>query len=340
VLRIALLILLATLAACKSPVRPAPAPEAPPPATAEAASDGTPGETTTEMLANGWIQVTLTVPRTGSPPFPVVISPILPDVELLSHGFAVVRFHTNWEALRGLAKPAPTATPGDAGAGATAPTGERPAPEPVGKWLLTSSRPGIVGRAYFDFITADAESSLPTVVDWLETRSDVDPRRIALTGSSTSGFTALQGMAIEKRIAVGVVRVACGDYLTFLKSSSLALNDDPRWLPNGKLVLDPDYAVEIAAREPIRHAYRYPPRPLLLLAGERDQAIPFQCVENTVTRFRAAYAADGAADRFRFVPVAAEGHNLSSDANAEILPWLERWLSRDVSATAPHRPPG
>ena len=44
----------------------------------------------------------------------------------------------------------------------------------------------------------------------------------------------------------------------------------PRWLPDGKLVLDPDYAVEIAAREPIRHADRYPPRPLLLMAGARD----------------------------------------------------------------------
>lgn len=286
------------------------------------------------MLANGWIQVTLTVPQHGAAPFPVVISPILPDKELLASGFAVVHFRTNWESLRGLAKPAPDAPPAPAGTTDAAPATVQSAAEPVGKWLLTSSRPGIIGRAYFDFITMDAESSLPAVVDWLSTRADVDPSRIALTGSSTSGFTALQGMATEKRIAVGVVRVACGDYLTFLKSSSLALNDDPRWLPNGKLVLDPDYAVEIAAREPIRHADRYPPRPLLLLAGERDRAIPFECVENTVTRFRAAYAKDGAADRFRFVPVAEEGHNLSSDVNAEILPWLERWLSRDVSVTA------
>jgi hypothetical protein len=334
VLRIALVILLGALTACKSPVRAAPAPDPLPSTLASGpAVDGPHGKTTTVMLAGGWIEVTLTAPESGAAPFPVVISPILPDDELLTHGFAVVRFRTNWESLRAFAKPAVEATPRPEEAEAK-PAETEPAAEPVGKWLLTAKRPGIVGRFYFDLITVDAEQSLPAVVDWLETRDDIDVRRIAVTGSSTGGFKALQAMAIEPRIAVGVVRVACGDYLTFLKSSSLALNDDPRWLPGGKLVLDPDYAVEIAAREPIRHADRYPPRPLLLLAGERDPAIPFACVENTVSRFRTAYAKDDASDRFRFVPFAEEGHNLSSAANAEILPWLERWLSHDISAAA------
>ncbi|MEW6271070.1 MAG: hypothetical protein AB1689_17445, partial [Thermodesulfobacteriota bacterium] len=77
--------------------------------------------------------------------------------------------------------------------------------------------------------------------------------------------------------------------------------------------------------EPIRLASRFPPRPLLLLAGERDAAIPYQCVENTVVRFRAAYEERGVADRFRFVPYAEQGHNLAG-TNQEVLAWLERWL--------------
>lgn len=316
-------ILLALLPACKGPVRrpslPLPQPSGPSQEAAQPAP-------TTAALADGWIEVSLTLPRTGAGPFPVVISPILPDETLLTNGFAIARFHTNWESLVGLRKLAPSPSP--------EPEAPQATPEPVGKWLLTAPRPGIVGRSYFDLITTDAEQSLPLVVDWLEARPEIDPRRIAITGSSTSGFTALQAMAAEPRIAAGVVRVACGDYLTFLKSSSLALNDDPRWLPGGKLVLEPDYAVEIAAREPIRHADRYPPRPLLLMAGERDRAIPLACVENTVTRFRAAYAAAGVPDRFEFIAAPEEGHNLSADMNAAILPWLERWLGSDVIAAA------
>jgi len=296
-------ILLALLAACKPAVRPAPPPVTP----VAAAADGS--STVTTTLDKGWIEVTVTLPP-GTGAVPVVLSPILPDETLLARGFGVVRFHTNWEALRGLAAPAAE---------------KAPEPNRVGSWLLAAPRPGIVGRAYFDIISTDAERSIPRVVDYLETLRRVDPRRIAITGSSTSGFTALQAMAAEPRLSAGAIRVACGDYLTFLRSSSLALNDDPRWLPNGALVLDPDYAVEIAAREPIRHADRYPLRPLLLVAGEQDTAIPYACVENTVTRFRAAYAADGVADRFRFVPFADQGHNLAG-ADGEVLAWLERWL--------------
>ena len=326
--RIAFLILLVAFAACKSAVRAAPDPlPLPPPPTAGPPADGPRADSTSAVLANGWIEVSLSVPQVGRGPFPVVISPIVAEETLLEHGFAVARFHTNWESLRGLPRPAAAPVP-EAPAAAAAGDGSTT----VGKWLLTAPRPGIVGRAYFDIITTDAEKTLPRVVDWLVTRPEIDPDRIALTGSSTSGFVALQGMAVEPRIAVGVVRVACGDYLTFLRSSSLALNDDERWLPEGKLVLDPDYAVEIATREPVRNADRYPPRPLLLLAGERDQAIPIACVDNTVVRFRAAYRADGVEDRFRFVSYAEGGHNLSDDANAEILPWLERWLAPDVTA--------
>lgn len=335
-MRIGLLILLVAFAACKSAVRPT-ADELPPPLPSGPAVDGSRADPVSATLANGWVRVTLAVPQSGPGPFPAVISPILPDDQLLERGFAVVRFHTNWESLRGLPNPDdPTAKPASAPA-APASTSPAPAaadaPPSVGKWILTAPRPGIIGRAYFDIITMDAESTVPKVVDWLATRPEIDASRIAITGSSTSGFVALQAMAAEPRIALGVVRVACGDYLKFLRSSSLALNDDPRWLPDGKLVLDPDYAVEITTREPIRHADRYPPRPLLLLAGERDQAIPYACVENTVQRFTRAYRAVGAADRFRFVSFAQGGHTLSADANAEILPWLERWLAPGVTAS-------
>jgi hypothetical protein len=321
------LILLIGLSACKSATRPLPPPEPMTPPPDEVATD-----TVETTLQSGWISVEVTIPRTPAGAKPVVISPIVPDRELLDRGMAVARFHTNWEALRGFGAPAATPAPRAQPSAAAEPS-PGPATQ-VGTWLLAAPRAGIVGRAYFQILTVDSKETVPRVIDYLSTLPQIDPSRIALTGSSTSGFMALQAMATEPRIAVAVVRVACGDYMRFLRSSSLALNDDPRWLPGGKVVLDPDYAVEIAALEPIRHADRYPPRPLLLLAGAKDRAIPYACVESTVQRFGAAYAKAGAADRFRFVSFANEGHNLDAAANAEIVPWLERWLGTAADAPA------
>ena len=45
-----------------------------------------------------------------------------------------------------------------------------------------------------------------------------------------SGFVALMALSHDERLAGGVVRVACGDYFLFLRESSLALHNDPRWL--------------------------------------------------------------------------------------------------------------
>jgi dienelactone hydrolase len=329
------IVLAAALAACNPALRPTTprAAAGAPPAPLDA-SAATPARTVRATIDNGWVAVTVTIPAEPAGPKPVVIAPIVPDEELLRRGFAIARFHTNWETLRAFAPQAEH----DA-AVAPAPPVPTPAPtakpERVGSWLLAAPRPGIVGRAYFGIISMDAERSVPRVVDYLTTLDEVDPRRIAITGSSTSGFVALQALVAEPRLAAAVVRVACGDYHTFLRSSSLALNDDPRWLPGGRLELDTDYAVEIAAREPIRHADRLPPRPLLLLAGETDRAIPYACVQNTVDLFRAAYDDAGVPDRFEFVSYANQGHNLTAPADAEVLAWLERWLASGPDASPP-----
>lgn len=335
------LVVAASLGACKLPVRAQPVAAAPLPANDP--NRTTPAETIEATIDSGWVSVSVTIPDEPPGPKPVVISPIVPDDELLRRGFAIARFHTNWESLRAFSSAAEhDAAVADAPPGAPAASAREARPgagpaqragsERVGNWILAAPRPGIVGRAYFGIISMDAERSVPRLVDYLLTLDEIDPQGIAITGSSTSGFVALQALAAEPRLAAAVVRVACGDYHRFLRSSSLALADNPRWLPGGRLVLDPDYELEIAAREPIAHADRYPPRPLLLLAGETDRAIPYACVETTVELFRAAYADAGVPERFAFVSYPNSGHNLPAAADAEVLAWLERWLAADASA--------
>ena len=196
----------------------------------------------------------------------------------------------------------------------------------VGTWLLAAPRPGIVGRAYFRFIGADARMHVPLVLDHLETVPEIDAERIAVAGSSTAGFTALEALAAEPRLAAGVVRVACGDYREFLKNSSLALDGDERWLIDGEMVLDEDYDAELRKREPIRSAARFPPRPRLMLNGAQDPAIPVACARRTAAALERAYAARGQSERFRFVLYPERGHDVGAPARDETLRWWERWL--------------
>jgi dienelactone hydrolase len=283
----------------------------------------------------------------------VVITPIVDERLLLERGIAVVRFRTHWEQLRGFSGARPAAAADHAGDPASEPDPQpdahgpeptpgadlhAPAPPTVGAWLLAAPRPGIVGRAYFELIRVDAQDSVPKVVSWLSRLPQVDPDRIAISGSSTSGFAALQALAADPRLANGVVRVACGDYFTFLRDSSLALKGDPRWLVDGHVELDPDYAETLRRIEPIRHADRFPPRPVLLMVGADDPAIPIECARNTADALERAYAAAGMSDRFRFVVFPGQGHNLGTESQREALEWWQHWLVHD-SRQAPSAVP-
>jgi len=298
-------------------------------------------------LANDFVLLTMIIPRQPPGPKPVLIEAGSRDPaaivgangELLRRGVIVAHFQNNWQPLREAFPPAqampdrpPVGRPGDtnvAAGKAVAP--ERPGPKPaepqtVGSWLLAAPRPGIVGRSYFQFVAVSAHTSVPAVVEHLGTLAEVDPRRIAIVGRSTGGFVVLEALAQEPRLAVGLVRVACGDYHDFLQKSSLALAGNPRWLVDGKIVLDADYEAELRVREPIRTAGRLPPRPLLLQNGGRDPAMPTSCALGTARVFERAYALQGLPERFRFILWDDRGHDLGPDAQAEEIRWCERWL--------------
>jgi hypothetical protein len=278
-----------------------------------------PGRWSEVRINNEWITVNIGLPHHGRPPYPVVLNPIVPDHELLERGIGVARWKTNWEILSGLTKPKPKTSP--------APGAEKP--ETVGVWLLHSPRPEIIARSYFQLITTEAHETVPAVVDYLLTLPDIDADQIAIAGSSTGGFTALQALAEEPRLALGVVQVACGEYRIFLQSSSLGLDDQDKWLDDGEMVLDEKYGAKIDAIDPAARADLLPPRPLLLLSGAQDRAIPAARVRKSADRFAAAYDAAGVPDRFEWVEFEDRGHDIGPAGQALILEFFERWLALD-----------
>ena len=272
-----------------------------------------------ETVAGGWVTIDLEIPSGFPPPRPVVISPIIESRLLLERGIGVARFRTHWETLL----PLRARAAGAADAARDVPPKDD---EAVGEWLLRAPRPGIVGKGWFGFITQDAEHSLPRVLDVLARNPFVDAERISIAGSSTSGFIALQAMVRDRGLGSAVVQVACGDYFRFLRSSRLAFADDPRWTGDDTLPLDPDYAAELARIEPVRAAESLPPRPLLLMTGARDRAIPRACVEHTAAALRAAYAAADATDRFEWIEFPDDDHSLAEERIDRALEFWDHWL--------------
>jgi len=82
-----------------------------------------------------------------------------------------------------------------------------------GMATLTFDGPG-QGEAEYDFpIRGDYEVAVKAVIDWLETRRDVDTARIGLWGVSLGGYYAPRACAFEKRIKACIALAGPYDWL-------------------------------------------------------------------------------------------------------------------------------
>jgi dienelactone hydrolase len=123
------------------------------------------------------------------------------------------------------------------------------------------------------------------LVDYLETRRDLDTRRLGAMGISGGGMHTLFSTALDSRIKACVV----SGYFSTFRDSILALqhcvcNFVPGLHRFGEM---PDVAALIA------------PRPFLIEAGTRDPIFPIRAVRRSLARIRSIYRVFGAEARVR-----------------------------------------
>jgi hypothetical protein len=122
------------------------------------------------------------------------------------------------------------------------------------------------------------------LIDYLETRSDLDTGRLGAMGISGGGLHTFFSTCLDPRIRACVVS---GYYSTFkdsvLAMSHCACNFVPGLAPFGEMY---DLVGLIA------------PRPMLVEAGTRDPIFPIDAVRRSVARAREVYGVWGAADQF------------------------------------------
>lgn len=132
----------------------------------------------------------------------------------------------------------------------------------------------------------DSEHWASRVVDWLETRADVDPRRIGLEGVSLGGYYCPRAVAFEPRFACGVVWGANHDWRDVQKRRLQREGNLPVphywahvcWVWGAKDIDDFMRIAEDVHLDGVLDRIRVP---FLVTHGEKDSQIPLQWAHRT-----------------------------------------------------------
>ena len=112
------------------------------------------------------------------------------------------------------------------------------------------------------------------LVDYLETRRDIDPDRIYLVGARFGAITGSTAAAFEPRLQAAVLMYGGGNIRKLLTSKAARAElGDATWLVAelGAFLLAP--------ADPVKHVAEISPRPILFQNGTHDQLIPNEAAE-------------------------------------------------------------
>lgn len=153
---------------------------------------------------------------------------------------------------------------------------------------LIIDQPGTGEALRLQNLTArhDSEHWASRVVDWLETRDDVDPKRIGMEGVSLGGYYCPRAVAFEPRFACGVVWGANHDWREVQKRRLEKEGSFPvphywahvRWVWGAK---DMDEFMAIAEKVHLDGVLDRIKVPFLVTHGEQDSQIPLKWAHRT-----------------------------------------------------------
>jgi dienelactone hydrolase len=182
------------------------------------------------------------------------------------------------------------------------------------------------------------------LIDYLDTRPDVDPLRIGLTGYSKGGMEAYLAAAVDTRIRVVVSALGVQSFEwalehggwsaridSFKPAMKGAATDAGVWFIRAGFVRQFYDRVAPGIYSEFDGPSMLPliaPRPLLTINGALDSKTPRPGVMECIAAAKAAYAAAGASDKFQFIIEEDTGHSMTKEARRSELEWLERWLKR------------
>lgn len=146
-------------------------------------------------------------------------------------------------------------------------------------------------------------------IDLLDTRREVNSRRIGLMGNSGGGTITMFGAPLLRRIRYAMP--SC--FVCMWRDSLMNIKHcTDNYVPG---ILEHAECADVAGL--------IAPRPLVVVAGKEDAIFPVAGVREAFEQIRRIYAAGGAADRCKLV-IGPEGHRFYAEqAWAEMLPMMQ-----------------
>ena len=180
------------------------------------------------------------------------------------------------------------------------------------------------------------------LIDYLQTRPDVDDKKIGMMGVSKGGIETWLTAAIDPRVAVAIPIISAQSFQWGLENDgwhhrvgTVQSGFDQSAKAEGIDKPDAAFVTRFYDRliPGIRTEFDGPkmipliaPRPLLLINGENDPINPLPGVRLCEQTTKAAYEKAGAADKFKLIVEPKTGHGITKEAHAEAIKWLERYL--------------
>lgn len=179
-------------------------------------------------------------------------------------------------------------------------------------------------------------------LDYLETRGDVDPKRIGMIGISMGGIETWLAGAVDDRVAVAIPAISVQSFRWSLENN--------QWQGRARTIAAAHQAAAKDLGEPavnarvcralwdkvipgIRDKFDCPSmlrlfagRPVLIINGDRDPNCPIAGAERAFASAEAAYKEAGASDRLKILVGKGVGHTVTPDQHRAAIDWFVRWL--------------
>jgi dienelactone hydrolase len=180
------------------------------------------------------------------------------------------------------------------------------------------------------------------LIDYLETRADVDAKRIGLIGFSKGGMETYLAAAVDPRVTVAVPCIGVQSFRWALENDSwksrvetfqAAINGASK--DAGIAEINADFVRKFYNRvvPGIDNEFDGPemlpliaPRPLLVINGDSDPRTPMPGLMECATRARHAYAKAGAEAKFQLLVQEKTGHTVTPAARQKAIDWFVEWL--------------
>ena len=187
----------------------------------------------------------------------------------------------------------------------------------------------------------DTVLDIMRLVDYLETRPDVDASRIGLGGFSKGGIETYLATAVEPRIAAAVAGHGVQSFKWGLDHGGW---DSRAWTIRDALAATADETKAPLNAAFVRQFYDrvapgiygefdapamlplIAPRPMLVINGDSDPRTPLAGVRESAAAAEQAYRATGAADKFVLKILPNVGHEQTPDYENAMIDWFAKWL--------------